>query len=322
MRYLITGGAGFIGSHLADVLLGEGHEIVVLDNFSTGRRENLLHHFDSERILVIEGSILDERITSMAVEQVDRVLHFAATVGVFNIMKDPLGSLRTNIRGTENVLDNCAKFGKPVLIASSSEIYGKNASNALAEDSDRIIGAPQKIRWSYSDSKAIDESFAISLNQGQGLETRIVRLFNTVGPRQVGHYGMVVPRFVEAALKNQPLEVYGTGTQTRCFGHISDITSAILKLDRSKDAVGRPVNVGVDKEVSIFDLATFIIEETNSNSVIHLLEYERAYPPGYEDMARRVPDNSLLRRLTGWSPKKDLVDIVRDIKRYHEAKLN
>lgn len=315
MKYLVTGGAGFIGSHLIDLLLLEGHEIVVLDDFSTGRDSNLIQHNQNSQLKVVVGSILDEKVLSNLIDSCDRVFHFAAAVGVFTIMEKPLESLDINVHGTRNVLQYCLKFNKPVLIASSSEVYGKNTSDLLKEDSDRIIGAPQKVRWSYSDSKALDEAMAISLHQKHGLETRIIRLFNTVGPRQLGRYGMVVPRFVEAALKNKPLEVYGTGLQTRCFGHVSDITNAILMLDKTEAAVGRPVNVGVSSEVSILRLAEKIILQTNSSSSIRRLDYNKAYPSGYEDMERRVPDNSLLRELTGWQPMMDLTDIISDIAR-------
>jgi len=258
-------------------------------------------------------------LVEKSVNQSERVFHFAAAVGVMNIMANPLSGLETNIRGSENVLNSCANSNVPVLIASSSEIYGKNASDALSEDSDRIIGPPQMIRWSYSDAKAIDESLAISLHQKKGLETRIVRLFNTVGPRQVGHYGMVVPRFVQAALRHEPLMVFGNGTQTRCFGHVSDITSAIMLLDKTKEAVGIPVNVGVNKEISIKNLAELVIELTSSNSSIQYLAYSDAYPAGYEDMQRRVPDNRLLIQLTGWKPKNSIKDIILDLVAYFSA---
>ena len=313
MKYLVTGGAGFIGSHLVDLLLADGHKVSVIDNFSTGSIENLRGHISNPNLTITEGDILDGDLVEKSVNQSERVFHFAAAVGVMNIMANPLSSLETNIRGSENVLNACANSNVPVLIASSSEIYGKNASDALNEDSDRIIGPPQMIRWSYSDAKAIDESLAISLHQKKGLETRIVRLFNTVGPRQVGHYGMVVPRFVHAALSQEPLIVFGNGKQTRCFGHVSDITAAIMLVDQSKEAVGRPINVGVNKEISIIDLANEVIKQTKSNSQVAFMEYKDAYPKGYEDMQRRVPDNSLLRKITNWTPKKNLTNIIEDI---------
>ena len=313
MKYLVTGGAGFIGSHLVDLLLADGHKVSVIDNFSTGSIENLRSHISNPNLTITEGDILDADLVEKSVNQSERVFHFAAAVGVMNIMANPLSSLETNIRGSENVLNACANSNVPVLIASSSEIYGKNASDALSEDSDRIIGPPQMIRWSYSDAKAFDESLVISLHQKKGLETRIVRLFNTVGPRQVGHYGMVVPRFIQAALRHEPLMVFGNGTQTRCFGHVSDITSAIMLLDKTKEAVGIPVNVGVNKEISIKNLAELVIELTSSNSSIQYLAYSDAYPAGYEDMQRRVPDNRLLIQLTGWKPKKYIEDVIRDL---------
>ena len=313
MKYLVTGGAGFIGSHLVDLLLADGHKVSVIDNFSTGSIENLRSHISNPNLTITEGDILDADLVEKSVNQSERVFHFAAAVGVMNIMANPLSSLETNIRGSENVLNACANSNVPVLIASSSEIYGKNTSDALNEDSDRIIGPPQIIRWSYSDAKAIDESLAISLHQKKGLETRIVRLFNTVGPRQVGHYGMVVPRFVHAALHQEPLIVFGNGRQTRCFGHVSDITSAIMLLDRTKDAIGRPINVGVNKEISIIDLAKEIIKQTKSHSQVSFMQYKDAYPEGYEDMQRRVPDNSLLRKITNWTPNKTLTNIIEDI---------
>jgi UDP-glucose 4-epimerase len=313
MKYMVTGGAGFIGSHLVDRLLLDGHEVVVLDDFSTGRRSNLSQHARDSKLKIITGSIMDEAIVNSLIQYCDRVLHFAAAVGVFTIMEKPLESLDTNVHGTRNVLQACLKFNKPVMIASSSEVYGKNTSDRLSEDSDRIIGAPQKVRWSYSDAKALDEAMAISLHQKHGLETRIVRLFNTVGPRQVGHYGMVVPRFVFAALHHEPLIVFGNGEQTRCFGHISDIASAIMLLEQSGKAVGRPINVGVDKEISIINLAREVIVQTNSKSQIVFKKYEDAYSQGYEDMLRRVPDNSLLRHITDWTPMKTLNSIIGDI---------
>lgn len=316
MKYLVTGGAGFVGSHLVDSLLDRGDSVVVLDDFSTGRKENVSHHLGSPRFTLIDGSILDEKIVEELTPASDRVFHLAAAVGVFNIIQHPLESLTTNIRGSENVFASCLKFNKPVLITSSSEIYGKNTSDLLNEESDRIIGAPQKIRWSYSEAKAIDESIAISLYQQKGLETRIVRLFNTVGPRQVGRYGMVVPRFVEAALNNEPLRIYGTGMQTRCFGHISDVVDGILRVDSSLELLGRPVNIGVNNEISINQLATRVIERTNSQSHVVYEPYESAYLNGFEDMQRRVPDNSLLRNLTGWKPKREINDIIDDLISY------
>jgi UDP-glucose 4-epimerase len=313
LKFLLTGGAGFVGSHLLDQLVDRGDSVIVLDDFSTGRKENIAHHSQNKAVEVIEGSILDAGLVDKLVNKSDRVFHLAAAVGVFNIVKYPLESLTTNIKGSENVFEACLKHKKPVLITSSSEVYGKNTSDLLREDSDRVVGAPQKIRWSYSDAKAIDEAMAIALNQQKGLETRIVRLFNTVGPRQIGRYGMVVPRFVEAALKNEPLTIYGTGKQTRCFGHVSDVVDAILKVDGCVEAIGKPINIGVNQEISILDLAKKVIERSGSKSTIEYQSYEDAYAQGFEDMERRVPDNALLRKLTAWSPLKNIENIIDDL---------
>ena len=315
MKYLVTGGAGFVGSHLVDSLLNLGHEVIVLDDLSTGRRININHNNGEAKFTFVEGSILDIKLVNDLIQVVDRVFHLAAAVGVFNIVQHPLESLTTNIKGSENVLEACLKFKKPVLITSSSEVYGKNTSDSLNEESDRVVGAPQKIRWSYSDAKAIDESMAIALHQQKGLETRIVRLFNTVGPRQVGRYGMVVPRFVESALKNQSLEIYGSGKQTRCFGHVNDIVEAIIKVEISPLTIGKPINVGVNQEISILDLAKLVISLLHSQSDITYKPYEEAYAPGFEDMERRVPDTSLLRSLTDWKPTNTIEDIVLDLSR-------
>ena len=313
MRYLVTGGAGFVGSHLVDRLILDGHSVTVLDDFSTGRRENLLQHANEKLLELVEGDILNADLVDDLTSKVDRVFHLAAAVGVFNILEHPLKSIRTNIEGSENVFYACLKYKRPIFITSSSEIYGKNSSDLLKEDSDRIIGAPQKIRWSYSDAKAIDEAIAISMHQEYGLETRIARLFNTVGPRQVGRYGMVVPRFISAALSNSPITVYGNGKQTRCFGHVLDIVEALIQLDTKSEAIAKPINVGVNQEISILDLAKRILEISESDSEVFFQSYEDAYLSGYEDMQRRVPDNSLLIQMTNWRPTKDVNNIIEDI---------
>ena len=312
MKYLVTGGAGFVGSHLVDQLVDRGDSVIILDDFSTGRHENISHHNSNPQVKIVEGSILDYALTETLISESDRVFHLAAAVGVFNIVKHPLESLTTNIKGSENIFEACLNYEKPVLITSSSEIYGKNTADLLDENSDRVVGAPQKIRWSYSDAKAIDESIAIVLHQQKGLETRIVRLFNTVGPRQIGNYGMVLPRFVVAAINNQPLYIYGTGKQTRCFGHVSDIVSAILKVESCDDAIGKPINIGINQEISILDLALKVIERVGSKSSIQYQTYDQAYSQGFEDMERRVPDNTLLKQLTDWLPVKTLDDIIDD----------
>ena len=313
MRILITGGAGFIGSHLTDRLVADGHQITILDNLATGRKENLSAHLSSNGVAFIEGSILDLPRLDGLVKETDYVFHLAAAVGVFNIVNHPLDSLMTNIRGTENVLESAHKYSKPVFVTSSSEVYGKNTSDSLRETDDRILGAPIKLRWSYSEAKAIDESLAYAYWVEKKLETRIVRYFNTVGPRQLGAYGMVVPRFVQSALKNEPLTIYGTGKQTRCFGHVYDAVDASVKIAFSEKTIGKVINVGNNFEISINDLAKKVIAETNSKSEIVYVPYEEAYGDGFEDMERRVPNIELINSLVGWEPKRNLSRMISDI---------
>ena len=313
MKYLVTGGAGFIGSHLCDALIKRGDSVVVLDNFSTGNKKNIEHLLGNSLFKLIEGSILDIDLVDKAVASVDHVLHLAAAVGVFTIVDKPLESLTTNLRGTENILEAAHKHQKEVLIASSSEIYGKNAGGALNEESDRIVGSPLKSRWSYSEAKAIDESMAYFYYQEKKLGVRIIRFFNTVGPRQVGHYGMVVPRFVTAAMKNEPLTVYGTGSQSRCFCHVYDAVVGLLAVIDSNATLGEVFNIGNDEEITIEDLAHEVIELTGSKSIIEKVLYEKAYAPGFEDMQRRIPDISKIKRVVGWAPKLSLDSVISDI---------
>ena len=313
MRILITGGAGFIGSHLTDRLVVDGHTITILDNLATGRKENLSAHLGGKSVNFIEGSILDLPLLDGLVKDTEYVFHLAAAVGVFNIVNHPLDSLMTNIRGTENVLESAHKYSKPVFVTSSSEVYGKNASDSLRETDDRILGAPIKLRWSYSEAKAIDESLAYAYWVEKKLETRIVRYFNTVGPRQLGAYGMVVPRFVQSALKNEPLTIYGTGKQTRCFGHVYDAVEASVKIAFSENTIGKVINVGNNFEISINDLAKKVIAETNSKSEIVYVPYEEAYGDGFEDMERRVPNIELINSLVGWEPKRNISTMISDI---------
>ena len=319
MKYLVTGGAGFIGSHLCDALIQRGDSVLVLDNLSTGNKKNINHLLSNPLFELTEGSILDINVVKKAVASVDHVLHLAAAVGVFTIVDKPLESLRTNLRGTENILEAASKHQKEVLIASSSEIYGKNGSGPLNEESDRIVGSPLKSRWSYSEAKAIDESMAFFYYQEKKLSVRIVRFFNTVGPRQVGHYGMVVPRFVASALKNEPLTVYGTGSQSRCFCHVYDAVKGVLAVIDSDATLGEVFNIGNDEEITIQDLASEIIELTESKSIIKKVLYEKAYAPGFEDMQRRVPDISKVRRTVGWAPQLSLESIIADIASHLKA---
>ncbi len=313
MKYLVTGGSGFIGSHLTTALLNRGDSVVVLDNFFTGSAKNLEGVASSSNLEIISGSILDSALVDSLVAKVDHVLHLAAVVGVFNIVNNPLKSLQTNIGGTENVLDACAKYGKPFLLTSSSEIYGKNTNVMLNEDSDRIMGSPLKSRWSYSEAKAIDESLAFFHYTQNKLPVRIVRLFNTVGPRQIGQYGMVVPRFVSAAISGEAISVYGDGKQSRAFCHVDDVIEALLLVIDSPKAIGQVYNVGNNFEISIADLAKMVIEVTDSSSKLEFKSYADAYGPGFEDLERRVPDISKVERDLGWAPKRDLTQIIQDI---------
>jgi len=313
MKYLITGGAGFIGSHLSDALIARGDLVTVLDNLSTGNRSNIEQLLVQPNFTLIEGSILDTNLVNESVESVDHVLHLAAAVGVFNIIDKPLESLTTNIRGTENILEAAYKHNKEVLIASSSEIYGKNSSGPLNEESDRIVGSPLKSRWSYSEAKAIDESMAQFYHLEKGLKTRIIRLFNTVGSRQVGHYGMVVPRFVQAALNNEPLTVYGSGEQSRCFCHVHDAIRGILAVIDSDISIGQAFNIGNDHEITIEELALQVIQTLGSQSAITKTPYESAYSPGFEDMQRRIPDISKIEKVLGWRPELSLTNIINDV---------
>ncbi len=311
MKCLITGGAGFIGSHLAESLISRGDQVVIFDNLSTGSKSNLAGI--SEKIKFEQGNILNKIVIDKLVAESDYVVHLAAALGVFNIVNKPLDSLKTNLEGSEIVLEACDKYRKPVLIASTSEIYGKNDKVPLNEEDDRIIGHPLKSRWSYSEAKAVDESLAYFYYLENKLPIRIVRFFNTVGPRQVGHYGMVVPRFVAAALKNEPLSVYGSGDQIRCFCHVTDAVKALLLVIDSDEAIGQVFNVGNNSQISIIELAKKVIEITGSKSRIEKIAYENAYPEGFEDMQRRVPDISKIKRVLGWEPKINLNQIINDI---------
>jgi len=313
VKILVTGGAGFIGSHLTDCLVADGHAVTVLDNFSTGTRTNLSHLENCSQVKIVEGTILDVQLVDKLVSQSKYVFHLAAAVGVFNIVNHPLDSLVINIKGTENVLEAALANLTPVFVTSSSEVYGKNVSDSLSETDDRILGSPTTLRWSYSEAKAIDESLAYAYFVEKQLETRIVRFFNTVGPRQLGSYGMVVPRFVKSALENEPLTIYGTGDQTRCFAHVYDVIDAVIAVAFNANTVGKVINIGNNFEISMNDLAKKIIAETKSNSIISYVSYEDAYGQGFEDMERRVPNISLINSLTGWVPKRDLTMMIDDI---------
>lgn len=319
MRILVTGGFGFIGSHLCERLVQDGHEVTVLDDVSTGREVNLSSLRSSKNLTIVEGSVLDTVLLQKIIENVDYIFHLAAAVGVFNIMNKPLNSLLVNIRGTENIFEIASTKKVPVFLTSSSEVYGKNVSDSLSESDDRILGSPLTLRWSYSEAKAIDESLAYAYHLERGLETRIVRFFNTVGPRQLGSYGMVVPRFVRAAINDEQVTIYGEGKQTRCFAHVYDVIDAVTAVAFADNTIGKVVNIGNNFEISINDLARKIVEETGSRSEIVYVPYSEAYGNGFEDMERRVPNIDLINQLVGWKPQRDLSTIISDIAKEMKA---
>ncbi len=311
-KYLITGGAGFIGSHLTDLLLARGDYVVALDSLSTGRLSNLDDVGGHPHFRFVQGSVLDELMVDELAHETDVIVHLAAAVGVKLIVEQPLKSLTTNIRGSEIVIEAAHRYRRKVLLASTSEIYGKNCDVPLAETADRVLGSPTVARWAYSEAKAIDEVLAYAYHKERGLPTVVVRLFNTVGPRQSPAYGMVIPRLVRQALRDEPLTIYGDGTQTRCFGHVRDVVRGIAGLLDSPEAVGDVFNLGSHEEISIRDLAQRIIDATESSSTLKLIPYEKAYETGFEDMQRRVPDTSKVNALIGWNPELTLDDILRE----------
>ena len=311
MRVFITGGAGFIGSHLCDALLKEGHQISILDNMSTGSAANIAHIKD--QIEIHEGDIRDVALVEKAMAPADLVLHMAAALGVNTILENPIESISTNFTGSEVVLNAATKLNKRIIIASTSEIYGKNPKQPLSETDDRVVGAPQKIRWTYSDAKALEEAIAHALFLTKQLKVTTIRLFNTVGPRQTGRYGMVLPRFVQSALKNEPITIYGDGTQSRVFCHVADAVRAILTIAKTDSTIGEVYNIGGVGETTIKQLAEKIIERTKSSSTITYTPYDQAYTAGYEDMQRRVPDITKIKSAIGWSPENTLDSIIGDV---------
>jgi nucleoside-diphosphate-sugar epimerase len=312
VRYLVTGGAGFIGSHLVDALTTRGDRVLILDDLSTGSLENVRGPLASEQVEFVEGSVLDAELVDDCMAGVDRCFHLASAVGVELIVSRGMQSLLNNLRGNDIVISAAARRGKRMLFTSSSEVYGKNAGGALSEDSDRLLGSPLKARWSYAMTKALGEALAHGYHSEQGAETIIVRLFNAVGPRQTGAYGMVLPRFVRQALDEKDLTVYGKGTQLRCFVHVLDAVHAILMLMDSDAAVGGVLNVGSGTEVPIIELAGKVIERTGSSSRIRLVTYEEAYGEGFEELGGRRPDTSAVEVLTGWTPGRTLEDAIDD----------
>jgi UDP-glucose 4-epimerase len=313
MKALITGGAGFIGSHLADHFVGQGDQVILLDDLSTGRLANIEHLQDRSDVEFVLGSILNADLVDHVVSRVDVVYHLAAAVGVKLIVERPLESLMTNIRGTETVIEKAHKHNKRTIVTSTSEIYGKNTSDRLSEEDDRILGSPLKSRWSYSEAKAIDEILAYTYWREKGLETVIARLFNTVGPRQTGSYGMVVPRFVGQALRDMPITIFGDGTQTRCFCFVGDVVEGLVALGGNPGASGRAFNLGGTEEISIRALAERVISLSDSKSQLEFISYDMAYEEGFEDMQRRVPDTTRARDLVGFDPQVGLDDIIRTV---------
>jgi UDP-glucose 4-epimerase len=311
MRALVTGGAGFIGSHLADALLARGDSVILLDNLSTGRLENIEHLRQRDDVEFVLGSILNADLVDDVMSRSEICFHLAAAVGVELIVDKPLESLATNIRGSEIVFEKAHKHSTAVLVTSTSEIYGKNTSDRLGEEDDRILGSPLKSRWSYSEAKAIEEILAYTYWRQKGLSTYIVRLFNTVGPRQTGHYGMVIPRFVSQAIKGEPITVFGDGRQTRCFCYVGNVVDAMLKIAGHPDASGRAYNLGGTEEVSMEELASRVVSVVGSDSKIRYVPYDEAYEEGFEDMQRRVPDTTRARELVGFEPTVGLDEIIR-----------
>ncbi len=311
MRVFITGGAGFIGSHLTDALIARGDEVTILDNLTTGSATNIAHL--EGKIELVQGDIRDAALIEKLMAPADLVLHMAAALGVNTILEKTIESVSVNFTGSEVVLNAATKLKKRLIIASTSEIYGKNPEQPLHEESDRVVGAPQKIRWTYSDAKALEEAIAHSLHTTEGLKVTTVRLFNTVGPRQTGRYGMVLPRFVQAALKNEPITIYGDGSQSRVFCHVHDAVKAILTLAATDSTIGDVFNVGGVGETSMKELAEKIISRTNSSSTITYTPYIDAYPAGFEDMQRRVPDITKIKNTINWSPANTLDSIIDDV---------
>ena len=313
MKVLITGGAGFIGSHLAERMITMGDQVIILDDFSTGSEENISNLKNKNGVELVVGNLEDKDLVYSLVQEVDSSVHLGAALGVKRILEKPYSSLKTNLVGTENVVIACAELKKRLFLASTSEIYGKNMVQPLTEESERVIGSPKLLRWAYSEAKAIDESLAQMFHQSHKLDYVIGRFFNTVGPRQTGMYGMVLPRFVNAALKHETLEVYGDGSQTRVFCHVLDAVEAVISLLSNSKAVSEAFNIGGEGEISIRELATKVISITESKSKVNLVPYAKAYQDGFDEMMRRVPDTQKLRNTTGWRPMRSLDSTIKDI---------
>ncbi len=312
-KIMVTGGAGFIGSHLCELLLHNGHHVVAIDDLSTGRLENIQHLRPLPSFQFVRETIMNNQVLDRLTSEADIVIHLAAAVGVKLIVEDPVRTIVTNIMGTEAVLTTANRYGCKVLLASTSEVYGKGVKVPFSEEDDRLMGSTTHSRWAYATSKAVDEFLAQAYHRQFGMPIVLMRFFNTVGPRQTGRYGMVVPRFVRQALRNEAITVYGDGQQSRCFADVADVTEAVFKLALHPEAVGQVYNIGATQEVTIQGLAERIIELTNSKSKIIFVPYDEAYAPGFEDMRRRVPSLERIHDLIGYSPKYSLDDTLRRV---------
>ena len=321
MKILITGGAGFVGSHLADKLHGEGHDITVIDDLSTGRYQNVAHLEGQERFRLIIDTVLHESLMEELIRESDRVFHMASAVGVKLIMEHPVKTIETIFRGTDVVLGCCARFRKRVLIPSTSEVYGKSTQVPFEEDNDILKGSTSKHRWAYACAKELDEFLALAHWKETRLPVVVVRLFNTVGPRQTGQYGMVVPNFVKSAVRNEPVTVHGDGGQSRCFGHVLDVVEGLTKVIESPECFGQVINIGNAEEITIKQLAEKAIELTGSKSEIRYIPYEEAYGEGFEDMRRRVPSLAKAKRLVGYEPTRTLDEIIHDVAKQFQDEL-
>jgi len=320
MKVLVTGGAGFIGSHLSEFLLGKGHKVLVIDDLSTGSIENILHLKNNPGFEYTIDSILNTPVTAELVDRSDCIFHLAAAVGVRLIVESPVQTIETNIKGTETILDLACKKKKKTLVFSTSEVYGKSSKIPFNEEDDLVMGSTTRGRWSYACSKAIDEFLALAYWKEKKLPATVIRLFNTVGPRQTGQYGMVVPTFIQQALEGKPLTVYGDGSQTRCFCHVQDVIQAIYKVSQEEKAVGQVYNIGTDEEISILELARRVISITGSSSRIQIIPYSEAYEEGFEDMLKRRPDLAKITDLIDYTPQRDLERIIRDVVQYEVSR--
>jgi nucleoside-diphosphate-sugar epimerase len=320
MKVLVTGGAGFIGSHLSEFLLEKGHKVLIIDDLSTGSIENILHLKSNPDFEYTIDTILNTPVTAELVDRSDCIFHLAAAVGVRLIVESPVQTIETNIKGTETILDLACKKKKKTIVFSTSEVYGKSRKIPFNEEDDLVMGSTTRGRWSYACSKAIDEFLALAYWKEKKLPATVIRLFNTVGPRQTGQYGMVVPTFVQQALEGKPLTVYGDGSQTRCFCHVHDVIQAIYKVSQEDKALGQVYNIGTDEEVSIMELARRVISITGSSSKIEVIPYSEAYEEGFEDMLKRRPDLAKITNLIGYKPLRDLEQIIRDVVQFEKSR--